>query len=485
MPKMTGYELCARLKADTKLKALPVILLTSLSDPKDVISGLQCGADSFIVKPYEDVALLTRIQYIQANQELRKDAGTQIGIEIFFAGQKHLIRSDRMQMIDLLLSSYEAAVEKNIAFSRAKEEAERANEAKSEFLSRMSHELRTPLNSILGFAQLLELDAKTPDEQESIGHIVRAGNHLLNLINEVLDMSRIEAGRLSITPESIKLSESINECLSLIRPLAQERGIRIQREVVPAAIGRVMGDSQRLKQVLLNLLSNAVKYNREHGLITVSVAVRPKGYVRVNVQDTGTGIAREKAGRLFVPFERLGADNSAVQGSGLGLALSKRLVELMGGTMGVDSEVGKGSAFWFELPSTEAVLTQTTPRTVLYIEDDPAISNLIRRTLESRPGIEMIAATRGETGIELAKEHSPDAILLDLGLPDIRGEEVLRRLREDPTTSHIPVLIISVGSDSNKISEIIAAGARAYLTKPFDLPKFLDALDDSLEPSLS
>ena len=270
MPGMTGFQLCSRIKADPKLKEIPVILLTSLSNPKDVINGLQCAADSFIVKPYDDEALFGRIQYILANLQLRRQSAAEMGIEILFAGEKHLIRADRMQMVDMLLATYETAVQKNLALAAAKQEAERANRAKSEFLSRMSHELRTPLNAILGFSQLLEIDAATPEEQESVSQIIRAGRHLLELINEILDISRIEAGRVSIVPERVDAAELMEDCLALIAPLAQERHITMERGAARAVAAQVKADGQRLKQVLINLLSNAVKYNREHGSITVS-----------------------------------------------------------------------------------------------------------------------------------------------------------------------------------------------------------------------
>lgn len=496
MPEMTGYDLCAQIKADEKHKDLPVILLTSLSDPRDVIKGLQCGADSFIVKPYDEAALLTRIQYILANQKLRKDTGSQMGVEILFGGQKHLIRSDRFQMIDLLLSTYETAVQKNLALSRAKDEADRANRAKSEFLSRMSHELRTPLNAILGFSQILELEATRPEDHESIGHILKAGHHLLDLINEVLDISRIEAGRVSISPELIDVTALTDECLSLIGPLTQPRRITIERRFGTGTAAFVKADRQRFKQVLLNLLSNAVKYNSENGTITVAFESMAEERLRIRIRDTGPGISPLDADRLFTPFERLNADHSKVQGTGLGLALSKKLMELMGGSVGLESELGKGTVFWIELPqlaaparslrhgSEPAAVTEPfedeNVRTVLYIEDDLTISRLIERILDRRPGVKMIVAMQGGLGFDLAREHQPEAILLDLDLPDMRGEEVLRRLKADPVTRDIPVLIISVGANAEEISQLLASGAHAYLTKPLDLPKFLDAVDEVL-----
>ncbi len=493
MPGMTGYELCSRIKADERLREIPVLLLTSLSDPKDVIKGLQCAADSFIVKPYEDTALFARIQYILANLQLRRQTSSQMGIEILFGGQKHLIRSERIQMVDLLLSTYETAVQKNLALSRAKEEADRANRAKSEFLSRMSHELRTPLNAILGFAQVLQMDAKSPDDEESIDHILRAGRHLLDLINEVLDISRIEAGRVSIVPERVDAADLMKDCIALIQPLAQKRGIAVEDQFTTAAEHHVKADPQRLKQVFINLLSNAVKYNRESGTITVWFEADGER-LRINIRDSGTGISPADAERLFTPFERLQVDNrTEVEGSWLGLALSKRLVELMGGSIGLESELGEGTVFWAELPRLEARAGAGRDRkdqsasaagryaaTVLHIEDDLSITRLVEQILSRRSGIKTMAAMQGGLGLELARQRQPDVILLDLELPDMRGEEVLKRLQNDPLTSAIPVLIISVVRDADHISRLLGAGARGYLSKPLDLPKFLSAVDELL-----
>ena len=385
------------------------------------------------------------------------------------------------------------AIEEEVRSARG--EAERASQAKSEFLSRMSHELRTPLNAILGFAQLLEMDTLDPGQQESVDHILKGGRHLLELINEVLDISRIESGRMALSLEPVFLKEILDETVSLMQPLAADRKIKMAS--APEARWHVMADRNRLRQVLLNLLSNAVKYNRESGLVAVSCESTADGRVRINVRDTGPGIPQEKMARLFVPFDRLGAGHSAMEGTGIGLALSKGLVQLMGGEVGVESTVDEGSTFWVSLQLAEdpamavqlvpdapsAVVAATIPqqsRTVLYIEDNLSNLQLLQRILATRPGIKLVEAMQGRLGLDLAREHHPDLILLDLHLPDLSGEEALLRLQAEPETRQIPVVVISADATRDRAARLLASGASAYVTKPLDVREFLAILDDVL-----
>jgi len=380
----------------------------------------------------------------------------------------------------------------------ARRDAEQANRAKSEFLSRMSHELRTPLNAILGFAQLLEMEPQTPEAAECIGYILRGGQHLLELINEVLDITRIEAGRLELSPEPVAIEEVIADSLSVIAPLAAKRNVQLNAELAVPHEGYVMADRQRLKQILLNLLSNAVKYNREGGLVAISVSETPRGRRRINVIDTGPGIAPDKLDRLFTPFERLG--QSTVEGTGIGLALSRRLARLLGGDVGVETQEGQGSTFWVELdPANHPVerLRRTAPereqvsaapgdeaerrsRSVLYVEDNLSNLELIRRALATRGTVTLHTATSGRQGVGLARDHRPDLVLLDLHLPDMSGIDVMRELRTDPRTAWIPIVVISADATPDQRARLLASGAQAFLTKPLDLNRLFSLLDDSL-----
>ncbi|MDP9099604.1 MAG: PAS domain S-box protein [Verrucomicrobiota bacterium] len=389
-----------------------------------------------------------------------------------------------------------ARIEK--ALREAKEEADRANHAKSDFLSRMSHELRTPLNSILGFGQLLDRQSPTETQRPRIRYILSAGRHLLNLINEVLDISRIEAGTLQLSVEPVCLEEAIGEALDLMRPLAAERTIALETNCSLDTATYVLADRQRLKQVLINLLSNAVKYTAVKGCVTVSFADSGKDLTRISVRDTGAGIPTDKLARLFKPFDRLGAEQSAIEGTGLGLALCQRLVQAMNGSIGVNSTLGTGSTFWVDLPHVQSPLQTLSvtrapstcelqlaeeSRRILYIEDNFSNVTLVDQMLAERPALELMTAMQGRVGLELARQHAPDLILLDLHLPDMPGWQVLAQLKADQLTRGIPVVIISADATSPQIKRLLSAGARAYLTKPIDIAEFFRVIEDALTPS--
>jgi len=390
--------------------------------------------------------------------------------------------------------------EKNAELESAKSVAEKANRAKSDFLSSMSHELRTPLNAILGFAQLLEAGSPPPTDAQKIRlhQIIKAGWYLLELINEILDLALIESGKLSLSREPVALIDVIIECQAMIEPQAQQRDIKLT--FIPFdETWFASADRTRVKQVLINLLSNAIKYNREHGTVEVKCIESTPERLRISVKDSGEGLAPEKLAQLFQPFNRLGQESSCEEGTGIGLVVTKQLVELMGGTIGVESTVGVGSEFWIDLlrdvtpqlaagnaMSSEPALQiqeNATPRILLYVEDNPANLMLVEQIIESHPQVRMLSARDGNLGIALARAHLPDVILMDINLPGISGIQALKILRKDPATMHIPVVAISANAMPRDIEKGLEAGFFRYLTKPIKINEFMNALDDALKLS--
>jgi PAS domain S-box-containing protein len=382
----------------------------------------------------------------------------------------------------------------------AQELANQANISKSEFLSRISHELRTPMNSILGFAQLLEMGSLDNTQERSVGHILQSGKHLLNLINEVLEISRIESGQMSLSMEPVSLNSVIHEIIDSLTPLAATRGITIHSNFLLGEMSYVMADRQRLKQIIMNLLSNGLKYNRPDGMIDVEVLhgeneFNGKKSIRIAVRDQGYGISPDNMEKVFLPFERIGAENTETEGTGLGLAVVKQLTELMNGELGLESTLGTGSTFWVEFVSAnEQVLFDDTDAsvqksvdmnphhgTILYIEDNSANVDLVQQIVEMKlSGVKLITNASGLKAVQLASEHQPDLILLDLNLTDIHGSEVIQRLKKEPLTRDIPVVIMSADAMTEQIDRMMSLGANNYLTKPIDIGLFLKEVDKYL-----
>ncbi len=411
------------------------------------------------------------------------------------------LRSDSGGIIGYLLIGTDNSVRKRVEseLKEAMAAAEKANRAKTDFLSSMSHELRTPLNAILGFAQLMDSGTPppTPTQKRNLEQILKAGWYLLDLINEVLDLALIESGKITLSLEPVPLPEVLQDVRTMIEPQAQKHGINITYPRLAAPLF-LSADRTRLKQVLINLLSNAIKYNRPGGEVTVECAPRAAGSIRVSVRDTGAGLTPTQQAQLFQPFNRLGKEGSAEEGTGIGLMVTKRLTELMGGTIGVESELGKGSVFWVELALTSATPIHvpqatgtapalapapagTPPRTLLYVEDNPANLELVEQLIARRPDLRLLSAADGSLGIEFARAHLPDLILMDINLPGISGLEAMKVLRADPATSRIPIIALSANALPRDIEKGLQAGFFRYLTKPIKVDQFMDALNMGLE----
>jgi PAS domain S-box-containing protein len=411
------------------------------------------------------------------------------------------LRDDYGAIIGYLLIGTDNSVRKQVELelNLAMAAAGKANLAKSEFLSSMSHELRTPLSAILGFAQLLESGTPSPTitQKRSIDQILKAGWYLLELINEILDLALIESGKLSLSLEPISLVEVLNECRAMIEPQAQKRGISVAFPNFGAPC-YVKADRTRVKQVFVNLLSNAIKYNTAHGKVEVEYSTSVPGRIRICVKDTGEGLSPDKLAQLFQPFNRLGQEASTEEGTGIGLVMTKRLIEMMGGVIGAQSVVGTGSVFWIELiltaerapgvasvttlPMAHSQLQSDAPlRTLLYVEDNPANLMLIEDLLARRPDIRLLTAKDADGGIEIARTQLPDVILMDINLPGISGIKALKILAQDPKTALIPVVALSANAIPRDIEKGLEAGFFRYLTKPIKVEAFMQTLDVALE----
>lgn len=413
------------------------------------------------------------------------------------------LRDDSGALIGYLLIGTDNSVRKQVeaALHAAMATADKANQAKTDFLSGMSHELRTPLNAILGFAQLMESGEPTPAQKRNLDQILKAGWYLLELINEILDLSLIESGRVMLSHEPVALMEVMMECHAMIEPQARQRGITL---VFPRlrAPWFVQADRTRVKQVLINLLFNAIKYNKPGGSVMLEYEEGPQGMVHILVRDTGIGLSSAQQAQLFQPFNRLGRETGAEEGTGIGLVVTKRLVDLMDGRMGVESSVGEGSTFWVDLPRcvapqlVAATLPSVTlgapgrhggnaPRRLLYVEDNPANLELVRQLIARRPDLQLLSAADGHSGVEFARSHQPAVILMDIHLPGISGVEAMKILRAGPDTAHIPIIALSANAMPRNVEQGLAAGFSDYLTKPIRVNEFMAALDHALAFALA
>jgi nitrogen-specific signal transduction histidine kinase/CheY-like chemotaxis protein len=386
--------------------------------------------------------------------------------------------------------------------SAARDAAEQANHAKSEFVSRISHELRTPLNAILGFAQLIETEAASPRETDEARQIIRAATHLTAVVDDLLDLGSAERGELRASLESVSATEVLMGALELATPLVAERGLDLEVDAHGGMYQYVVADFQRLRQVLLNLISNAIKYNAPRGRIVVSFEAPDPGRLRFVITDTGAGIAPGDLGRMFDPFVRLEADAGREPGTGLGLAVSRSMIEAMGGTIGVTSAPGAGTSFHVDLATTAAPPSGTTddvpaaddpvavralapPATILCIEDNPANVRLIEGIFARQPQLRLLTALQGAIGVELAQRHRPDLVLLDVNLPDLSGEEVLARLRASPETASTPVLVVSADATGERRRTFLQAGAVGYVAKPLEVTSFMALVTSVLRTAAS
>lgn len=486
---------------------------TLLGIPRSALVKLPLSR--FIVKTNQDSYYQCRRQLLETGQaqscelQVLQNDGVMLWVRVIVSAVQDGTDAPALRVILMDISERkrldEALRETNKNLELARVQADRANLAKSEFLSSMSHELRSPLNAILGFAQLLESGTPppTPSQQASLDQILKGGWYLLDLINDILDLASIESGHAALTMEAVALNDVLRDCQTLIEPLTKARSVQVSFPELPITC-RVQADPTRLKQVLINLLSNAIKYNQLGGSVVVSCESPAAGRLRISVRDSGPGLSRLKLAQLFQPFNRLGQEAGGTKGTGIGLVVSQRLVQSMGGEMGVESREGEGSLFWFELTHVDAASAEVAPavrttqpvpvhvpvlalpltnpvqRTVLYVEDNPDNIALMSQLLAARPNLRLVGASDAMRGMAMARGLAPDVVVMDINLPDINGFEVLQLLQSDPATRHIPVLALSANAMPHDLEKGLAAGFYRYVTKPIKVADFLHALDEGL-----
>jgi PAS domain S-box-containing protein len=507
-----------RMLGYTAAEVMNKITPADISDPQELIARahalsteldtrIKPGFEALVFKASRGIEDIYELTYIRKDGSrfpavvsvtaLRDEQSAIIGYLLIGTDNtaRRQVEAERVQLEQVLR-------DQNTELERARAVADKANVAKSDFLSSMSHELRTPLNAILGFAQLLASGkpVPTPLQQRNLGQILKAGWYLLELINEILDLALIESGKTAISAEPVALAEVLNECRTMMEPQADQRGITTTFPQLARPL-YVEADRTRFKQSLINLLSNAIKYNRPGGIVDVECKLCPPDSIRISVRDTGEGMTPDLLGQLFQPFNRLGKESSREEGTGIGLVVTKQLVERMGGRVGVDSTVGVGTMFWIELPQTAPPqlahdelsgagalsLTEVQPlpdgpprRTVLYVEDNPANLELVEQLIARRPELRMLSAADGSLGVEFARAHLPDVILMDIHLPGISGVEAMKILRADPVTAHIPIIALSANAVPRDITACLEAGFFDYLTKPIKVDVFTAALDAAM-----